>query len=83
MSSTHVRSMKPLGPLHDLLLLACPADADGFKSIPILASRLNMTAYGVYKWIKNGKLPPEQATRIVALGEGRVKLEEFHVFVYA
>lgn len=81
--STHVRSMKPLGPMHELLLEACPPDADGFKSIPILAARLDMTAYGVYKWIKNGKLPPEAAVKIVGMSDGRVTLEDFHKFVYA
>jgi hypothetical protein len=83
MTPTHVRSMKPLGPLHDLLLTACPPDEEGFKSIPILAAKLEMTAYGIYKWIKASKLPPEQAMRIVEMSEGRTKIEDFHVFVYA
>lgn len=81
--STHIRSLKPLGPLHDLLLKACPPDAEGFKSIPILAVELKMTAYGVYKWIKKGKLPPDAAKKVVDRSEGRVTLEEFHEFVYA
>lgn len=93
------RSLKNLGPLHDLLLKACPPDADGVKSIPLLAeTHLSMTPYGVYKWIKNAKIPPEKAALVVQINtdfwakeksEGRpvrkdeqVSLNDFHPYVY-
>ena len=95
----HVRSMKNMGPLHDTLIRACPPDPEGFKSIPILAVRLEMSAYGIYKWIKAGKLPPDKAKRVVEMNNGfwdaqeeqgknipedaRVSLDDFHQFVYA
>lgn len=83
MSDPFIRSMKSLGPLHDLLLEACPPDEDGVKSIPILAVALGMSPYGVYKWIRNTKVPPDKAVKIVDVGQGRVKLEDFHPYVYA
>ena len=79
----HIRSMRNLGPLHDLLLKACPPDENGVKSIPILAEAISMTSFGVYKWIKNVKIPADKAVRVVEISGGRVVLEEFHPYVYA
>lgn len=74
-----------LGPLHDLLLQATPPDPiTGVKSITRLSRLLGMSSWGVYKWIKAGKIPPGQAVRIVALSRGRlVAREDFDDFVYA
>lgn len=97
--SNFTRSLKNLGPLHDLLLKACPPDEDGVKSIPILAeTHLSMTPYGVYKWIRNAKIPPEKAAAVVQINnehweaekkagrkvpaEEMVSLEDFHPYVY-
>lgn len=73
---------KNLGPLHDLLLKACPPDEHGRRSIPVLARHLNMTSWGIFKWIKASHIPPKQAARIVTLSEGRVSLEDFTPFVF-
>lgn len=99
MADTFIRSMKSLGPLHDLLLRACPPDQDGIVSIPILAERLELSAFTIYKWIRNVKVPPGQAVKVVQLNNGFwdearrkgqdvpegviVKLEDFHPYVYA
>lgn len=97
--SSFTRSLKSLGPLHDLLLHACPPNKDGIKSIPILADdHLSMTPFGVYKWIRNAKVPPEKAQLVVQINneywekegeEGRevpddavVSLDDFHPYVY-
>lgn len=77
-----VRKYKELGPLHDLLLKACPPDATGDRSIPILAKHLNMSSWGVFKWIKHDRLPPRQAMKIVELSEGKVTIEQFGPYIF-
>lgn len=75
--SNFTRSLKNLGPLHDLLLKACPPDEEGVKSIPILAEEhLKMTPYGVYKWIGKAKIPPEKAATVVQINNDFWKKEE-------
>jgi hypothetical protein len=76
------RKYKELGPLHDLLLKACPPDENGVTSIPILARSLGMSAWGVFKWIKADKIPPRQAARISQMSDGRVSLDDFTPYVY-
>ena len=72
------------GPLHDLLLKACPADERGEKSITILANSFNppLSAWSIHKWIQKGKIPPGRAAEVVDLAEGRVTLADFSPFVY-
>ena len=84
MTEIKINTRKDLGPLHDLLLKACPPADDGSVSIPILAKdHLKMTSFGVYKWINAGRIGPEQAQRVVLASGGRVKLEEFYPFIFA
>jgi hypothetical protein len=84
-----------LGPLHDLLIAACPPcvkengryvkagpNTDGVKSTHALAALLDMSEWGVHQWIKRGKVPPKRAAQIVALGSNRVTLAEFSPFIY-
>lgn len=93
-----VRKIKDCGPLHDLLLRACPPharvrDADGkwgyvpdekggTKSIAILAMTLGMSAWGVQKWCKDNKIPPRRANQIVDNNPTEVSLADFGPFVY-
>jgi hypothetical protein len=77
-----VRKYKELGPLHDLLLKACPPNEHGERSIPILAKYLDMSSWGVFKWIKNNKLPPRQAMKIVELSEGKVTIDQFSPYIF-
>lgn len=71
-----------LGPLHDLLLKACPPDKNGIKSISVLAERLEISAWSIHKWVQKGKIPPGRAVEVVDIAEGRVTLADFSPFVY-
>lgn len=91
-----VRKIKDCGPLHALLLRACPPhkrtrrgedliyvpDDTGTKSIAILAHTLGMSAWGVQKWCKDGRLPPRRVVQIVDNNPGEVSIADFSPFVY-
>lgn len=77
-----IRRLDNLGPLHDLLLRACPRNSSGVVSIAVLAKALGMTPQGVYKIIEADKITPERAMQIVEVSRGKVKLEDFHPYVY-
>jgi hypothetical protein len=71
------------GPLHDLLLKACPQHPiSGVKSITVLSDFLGINAWSIHKWVKNGKIPAKRAKQIVDLADDRVTLAEFDPFVY-
>lgn len=77
-----IRRHQELGGLQDLLLKACPPDAEnGRISIPVLARHLQLSPACIYKWIASGVLPNDQAMRILKLAEGKVTREEFFVYV--
>jgi hypothetical protein len=76
------RKYKELGELHNLLLRACPPDDNGNRSIPVLAKHLEMSSWGVFKWIKNNRLPPRQAAKIVELSHGEVTLNDFIPYIF-
>lgn len=69
-----------LGPLHELLLQACPPDDKGRKSIVHLADLLGCSHQYVYRWIENGRIPPDFAKKTAELGI--VNLEKFYPFVF-
>lgn len=83
-----------LGPLHDLLLRACPPmkklkngelthdPVNGIKSIAILAQLHGMTPWGVHLWIKKGRIPPKKAKAVVDNSRGAVTLNEFSPFIF-
>ena len=73
---------KELGPLHDLLLEACPPDAKGRKSIVGLATLLDCSHQYVYRWIENGRVPPQFVKKIVELEGSNVTREQFYPFVF-
>jgi hypothetical protein len=61
--------------LKKLLLKLCPPNAEGRRSISILADAIGMSHYGVYKWINSGKITPGGATLLVEFARKRkVKL---------
>lgn len=72
------------GPLHDLLLKACPPNERGEKSITVLAEAYDppLSAWSIHKWIQKGKIPPKRAVETVDLAEGRVTLADFSPFIY-
>jgi hypothetical protein len=87
-----IRKIKDCGPLHDLLIRACPPTLDdktklertpsGVKSIRMLARWLGMSAWGVQKWANTGRIPPQKARKIVDLNPEEVTLADFSPFVY-
>lgn len=70
------------GPLHDLLLKACPPNESGEKSISALAAKMQISAWSIHKWVQKGKIPPVRAVEVVDISEGRVTLADFSPFVY-
>ena len=73
---------KDLGPLHDLLLVACPPDKQGRSSIPRLAKLLKISHQYLYRCIADEKIPPKLVPKIITLANGRVTVEQFHPFVF-
>lgn len=76
------RRIAHLGPLHDLMLDACPPDDQGRRSIPVLAAMLGISNEGVYRYIRQGRLPARRAKQISDLSEGRVSFEDFLPYLY-
>lgn len=79
--STTVR-MTNLGPLHDLMLRACPPNEAGTRSIPTLAEAVDLSAAALYKMIRKNKVTPSAALKIVEASKGAVKIDDFHPYVY-
>jgi len=71
-----------LGPLHDLMLTACPPDSNGIQSISVLSRKIEISNTALYKMIEKNKVRPEVAMAIVEASEGRVTLDDFHCYVY-
>lgn len=91
------RKVKDCGPLHGLLLRACPPSlpmGDGtykivepntegaVQSIAALAAHLSMSAWGVQKWCKANRVPPVKARMIVDMNPGEVTLADFSPYIY-
>ena len=68
--------------LHVLLLKAVPENKLGNKTLTELSRIMRVSRQAMRKWINMGKRPPERAQQVVAISRGRVKLEEFHPYVY-
>lgn len=82
-----------LGPLHALLIKACPPhsldangklvpDPNGVKSIAILAHTLGLSPWSLMKWVHKGKIPPERVMKIVDGNPSEVSIAQFSPFVY-
>lgn len=78
-----VSKYKDLGPLHDLLIQACPANERDHKSIVVLAQFLGVSHQYIYNWIKKNRVPPAYAKRMCELPSSTVTLDQFHPYVYA
>lgn len=74
-------SEQPENPLRQLILRACPPDpATGQRTIVRLARLMGLTDEALFKWIRQNRIPPVQAARIVDLAEGRVTIGDFSPF---
>lgn len=69
-------------PLTRLILIAVPADRFGRKTLTNAARKLNVSKWGLRKWINAQKIPPERALDLVEISEGRIVIEQLHPFVY-
>ncbi len=76
------RRKKDLGPLHDLLLKACPPTSTGQRGIGILARRIGCTEATLFRIIKLRKMTPEKAQEIATASEGRVQIEDLYPYVF-
>lgn len=76
------RKLRNLGPLHDLLLRACPPNEQGIQSIPLLADAVGCTPATIYRWISIDKLPADRAVSVVEVSGGAVALEDLHPYVF-
>lgn len=56
-----------------VLLMACP---EGKKSITLVAKCLGVTRQAVYKWIKQGILPPTAVMPLVTASGGKLKKDD-------
>ena len=78
---TKERRLEDLGPLHDLLLRACP-EKDGVRSIPVLAEQLGRSSQSLYYCINQGKISADLAKKITGLKGCHATIEEFYPFVF-
>lgn len=76
---------KDLGALQDLLIRACPAGEDGRRSIPRLATHLQISSQYIYRWINKNSVPAPFVSKIISLQpkRGGVTLAEFIPFVFS
>lgn len=82
--------------LHYLLLKAVPANPYGNKTIDFLAGLIPCHRAAITKWIKNQRITPEKALRLVEisriqgfdedgkpiLGQARISRDDLDPFVY-
>lgn len=68
--------------LHRLILVAVPPNKLGNKTIMHFCDLLGMSRSAVWKMIKNLKVQPQTARKIVEISEGRVTIDQLHRFVY-
>lgn len=74
---------KDLGPLHDLLLEACPPNEKGTRSIVVLAGVLGVSHQYVYSWIDENHVPAKFVRPLVEMSDGRVTFDQFHEYAFA
>lgn len=77
-------SRKDLGPLHQLLLRACPpgpkaGDAGSIKAT--LAPALGVCHQYLYRWIESNRIPAKFAKELVTISNDRITLDEVLPFV--
>lgn len=77
------KKLQNLGPLHDLLLRACPPDDEGRQSIPRLAEFMGTSHQNIYKWIANNRIPTvhNRASKLVELSNGRLTMLELMPYI--
>lgn len=75
------RKLKDNGPLHRLMIKACPPDPEtGAKSIGVLATKIDVSRQALNKAVSKNSMTPGLAIKIVDVAEGRVTLADFSPF---
>jgi len=82
MKQGDISRYKDLGPLHDLLLSACPPGENGTRSIVVLAGYIQVSHQYVYRWIKDNRVPARFVRRLVELSGGKLELADFNKYVF-
>jgi hypothetical protein len=71
--------------LHEMLLKKLPEkfrfDKQSLDFVKIAAAQ-KMTVEGVYKWFRSDRVTPVGVMNFVTMGGGKVKLADFHPFVF-
>lgn len=72
-----------LGPLHQILLKACPPTKTGAAGSiqSTLAPALEVTHQYIYRWIEEGRVPAKFVKKIVEASNDRVTVEELVPYV--
>lgn len=78
----YTKEMKDPAGMKDVLLSICPKDDKGNRSLKMLAKKLGLHYYTIYKWVNNGRIPPSQAQRLVDFSKGKLTLQKLHKFVF-
>lgn len=66
--------------LRKLLILSCPPDETGHKSLQILANKLGITRQSLVKACSKNSISVKRAAQVVDLSEGRTTLADFSPF---
>lgn len=74
---------KDWGALADKLMLAFPKckTKDGHLNVEKLTAVLETSKEGIYRWLREGKLPPKRALSLAKKSKGRVTFDELLPFV--
>ncbi len=78
----YTKEMNDPAGMKDVLLSICPKDEKGNRSLKMLASNLGLHYYTIYKWVNNGRIPPNQAQRLVEFSKGKLTHKALHKFVF-
>lgn len=76
--------------LQRLMLRAVPINAHGNRTLLHLSELMNVSQWGMRKWINTEKLSPARVKQLVEIGktgepsspDGRVSREDFERFIY-
>lgn len=78
----YTKEMKDPAGLKAVLLSICPKDEKGNRSLKQLAAKLGLHYYTLYKWVNNGRVPPNQVQRLVKFSKGKLTYKALHKFVF-
>ena len=72
---------KTKGPLHELILKACPLSKHGRPSITLLANRLDVTTQTIHRVTAINQISAKLARKICEASENPIAIEDFLPFM--